>query len=160
MQFAIIVAGALLIVTAYQNTVGDLGAALKTDAAGYFRWAGAIAIILAIGMIPGMKTPSRWLLALVAVVVVVKNYTAILSGFSNFAKTGAASTGQGTPETSPAAAYAANPKAIPVAAEVTGTSGTSAPGQSLLQLASAVGFSDPASYVTAIESGFGGTLFT
>lgn len=160
MPFLIIVIGVVLIITAYRNTFGDLAAGLKTDIAGYFKWGGAIALILGLGVIPGMRTPSRLLLALVAAVVIVRNYQAMLNGFKNFAQTGAAQTGQGTPAPTPAAAFIANPTSAPepTQAEIQGSSGTgnnATPAANPLTQFAATALQNPASYVSALEAGFG-----
>ena len=48
----------------------------------------AIVAILALGYIPGFERPSRWLLGLVVLVIVLKNYQTIANGIKNFAATG------------------------------------------------------------------------
>lgn len=75
--------GAVLIVAALRDTQGDLATALKSDVPDYIVWAAAIAAIGALGYIPGIKPAARVLLALVIVVIVLKNYTAIIAGFQN-----------------------------------------------------------------------------
>jgi hypothetical protein len=125
MPIALILIGALLIVVAFNNTMGQLVTELENDIPGYFVWAIAIGVILGLGYVPGMKQPSRWLLGLVVLVILLTNYKALLSGVSTFAKTGAAATGAGaaTAPTNPATAYASSPSgAIPTAGEVSGTS--------------------------------------
>ena len=95
MPFVLLIIGAVLIVAAFNNAQGRLAAELQTDIPGFFAWAIAIAAILGLGYLPGLKTASRWLLALVLMVIVLKNYTTILSGFSSFAASGAKATGSG-----------------------------------------------------------------
>lgn len=75
--------GAILIVAAIRNSQGTLFSALYKDVPGYVVWAAAIFAIGAIGFIPGLKPVSRGLLALVIVVIVMRNYKQILAGFQN-----------------------------------------------------------------------------
>lgn len=88
MAFVILIIGAILVVVAYNDTAGQLATALKADVQPYLKWALAIAAILALGFIPGMKTPSRYLLGLVAVVILVTNYKQIIAGIEAFTGVG------------------------------------------------------------------------
>lgn len=88
MAFVILIIGAILVVVAYNDTAGQLATALKQDVQPYLKWALAIAAILALGFIPGMKTPSRYLLGLVAVVILVTNYKQIIAGIEAFTGVG------------------------------------------------------------------------
>lgn len=68
--------GLIMLASALQGTEHELAKQLQTDMVGtngYLPWIGAIMAIGAIGYIPGMKTPSRTLLALLATVVIVRN---------------------------------------------------------------------------------------
>ncbi len=98
MPFVLLIVGAVLVVSAFNNSQGRLAAELQTDIPGFFAWAVAIAAILGLGFVPGLKTLSRWTLALVLMVIVLKNYKTILSGFSSFAASGAKATGSGAGE--------------------------------------------------------------
>ena len=69
MPVLILAIGALVLLTAIHNSFGDLATALETDIPGYFHWALAIVAILALGYIPILRTPSRVLLGLVALVL-------------------------------------------------------------------------------------------
>jgi hypothetical protein len=95
MPFVILLIGAIIVVAAYNNTHGQLASELQNDLPGFLKWALAIAAILALGWVPGLKAPSRWLLALVLLVIVVTNYKTILAGVSSFAGLGAQVTGAG-----------------------------------------------------------------
>lgn len=95
MAFAILLIGAVLIVAAIRNSQSSLFSALKTDVPGFAIWAAAIFAIGAIGFLPALKPTSRALLALVFVVIVLKNYQSILSGFQT-AWQGAAAQAQGS----------------------------------------------------------------
>ena len=123
MPFAILLIGVILIVVAYNNSFGTLASQLEGDIPGYFKWAAAIAAILGIGYIPGLKTPSRYLLGLVLLVILLANYTQILQGFQTFLTSGGATSG-GTGAANPSAAYTANPATTqtPTAQQVAGSS--------------------------------------
>lgn len=75
--------GVILIVAAIRNSQGALFTALSTDVPGFVVWAAAIFAIGAVGFIPGLKAPSRGLLALVLLVLILKNYQGIVSGFQS-----------------------------------------------------------------------------
>ena len=83
MILVLILIAAVLIVSALRDTQGDLFAALKSDVPAFGTWAAALIVLGAIGFIPGLKPVSRGLLALVIVVLVVNNYTAITKGFES-----------------------------------------------------------------------------
>ena len=126
MPLALILIGAILIVVAFNNTMGQLATELKADLPGYFVWALAIAAVLGLGYVPALKTPSRWLLALVVLVIVLTNYQKIFAGITTFATTGAAATGAGSSAADPAASFASSPAApLPTAAQVAGDAGAS-----------------------------------
>jgi len=182
MPVALVLIGALLIIVAFNNTMGQLAAELESDIPGFFVWAIAIAAILGLGYVPGLKQPSRWLLGLVVLVIILVNYKAILSGFTNFAATGAAATNAGATPADPATAFAAS-GTPPPAGTVAGTTatasagGTGAPsvGGLVGQLAGAaagpglgslvgagsgvIANLNPAALFTTAESGFGGGGF-
>ncbi len=126
MPFVLLIVGALLVVTAFNNSHGQLAGALQSDLPGFFKWGAAIAAILGLGFLPGLKTPSRWLLALVLLVIVLKNYTAILAGFSGFAKTGASATNAGQDIALPTDAFSASAGQATAPAPAADTSGGSA----------------------------------
>ena len=73
MPFAILLIGAILVVTAFNNSFGTLASELESDIPPYFKWAAAIAAILGLGYIPGLRTPSRYLLGLVLLVILLTN---------------------------------------------------------------------------------------
>src|SRR5262245_22093351 len=123
MPVALILVGGILIVVAFQNTMGQLAKELMADIPGFFVWVVAIAAILGLGYVPGLKTPSRILLGLVAVVVILTNYKQVLAGFQQFAASGGKPTGSDAPD--PATAYGSSPAAPqPTAAQVTGEAGS------------------------------------
>jgi hypothetical protein len=177
MPIAFILIGAILIVVAFNNTMGQLASELKADIPGYFVWAIAIAAVLGLGYVPGMKTISRWLLGLVVLVIVLVNYKAILAGFTSFASTGGSATAAGAATTPPNPASVVAAGGTPTAGTVSGTSGAAAtagggiagglagPGLgSIGGILNTVGanssiipnFADPGTYVDALTSGFGG----
>lgn len=120
MPIALVIIGAIMIVVAWNNTQGQLATALGEDIPAYFKWAIAIAIILALGYAPGLQRPSRWLLALVMTVLVVTNYQAIVDGISEFA--GGLGKVEGKAAAEPTAGIASSPATAgpPSAAEVAG----------------------------------------
>ena len=134
MPFAILLIGAILVITAFNNSFGALASELEADIPPYFKWAAAIVAILGIGYIPGLRTPSRYLLALVLLVILLKNYSGILAGFQTFLTSGGTASASGAGAPNPSAGYVANPAttAPPSAASVSGTSGAAAPGSSIL----------------------------
>lgn len=75
--------GAIIIVAAFRNSQGALFAALYEDVPGFVIWAAAIFAIGAVGFIPGLKPVSRGLLALILVVIVLRNYREVIAGFEN-----------------------------------------------------------------------------
>lgn len=85
MAFLVILIGALLIVAAIRNTQGDLFSALGADIPAFGVWAAAILALALIGFVPGLKPISRGLLALVLLVIVLRNYQGIISGFQGLA---------------------------------------------------------------------------
>lgn len=118
MPVALLLIGVVLIVVAFNNTMGDLAKELTTDIPGYFVWAVAIGAILALGYIPALRTPSRWLLALVITVIVLTRYKQIIAGFQSFATSGGKVTGDGPQD--PATAYGRGTG--PTVGQVEGTS--------------------------------------
>jgi hypothetical protein len=159
MPLVALLVGALIIVAALRNVHGGLASALEEDVPGYFTWAIALAAVGALGYVPGLKTPSRMMLALIFVVLVVVNYRQMLAGFTGFAASGATpSPNQAAAE--PAAAYATgNTNAVPSPQQIAGsiTPGSNASGP-VTQVASAAGLPnpyDPATYLHGFPSSFG-----
>lgn len=129
MAFLLILIGLVLIVTAYRSTMGDLATALETDLPGFFVWGLAIGAILALGYIPAMRTPSRWLLALVAIVIFLTQWQKIAAGLQSFQQQAAQSPqGQATPTPTTAYATSGGPAAPPSQASISGTSSGTASG--------------------------------
>lgn len=85
--------GIVLIVAAVRNSQGALFTALETDVPKFVVWAAAIIAVGVIGAIPGLKPVSRWLLALVIVVIIVNNYQRLVKGFQNGWQNSAKSSG-------------------------------------------------------------------
>lgn len=83
MTFIALIIGAVVVIAALRNSQAALGAALMEDVPAYIIWAAAIFAIGAIGWIPNMRPISRMLMALVLVVLVLRNYSAIISGFED-----------------------------------------------------------------------------
>ena len=176
LPIAVLIIGVIIVVVAFNNAHADLATALENDLPGYFKWAAALAAIAALGFVPGLKTPSRYLLALVLLVIFLTNYQTVLSGFTGFASSGGQASGAGAPD--PTAAYVASagtsttaPSASAIAGSSTGASpanpgggqtpaipGSQSPGTGGGATPS---FLNPSSYVSALSSigqsvGFGG----
>lgn len=97
-----LIIGAILIVAAVRNSQGALFAALGQDVPAFVVWAAAIFAIGAIGFVPGLKPVSRGLLILVIVVLILRNYQQILTGFQNaWTKPPAVATDNGTTSAAP-----------------------------------------------------------
>jgi hypothetical protein len=127
MPFVILLIGAILIITAFNNSFSALATQLESDIPAYFKWAAAIVAILGIGYIPGLRTPSRYLLGLVLLVILLTNYQQILSGLQTFFTSGGTATaGVGASTATPSASYTAT--YAPAAASGTTTQGTTSAG--------------------------------
>jgi hypothetical protein len=105
MPFAVLLIGAILVIVAFNNSAPALVSQLEGDIPGYFKWAAAIAAILGIGYIPGLRTPTRYLLALVLLVILLKNYTKIYAGFQSFLTGSGTPSGTGAGTPNPTASY-------------------------------------------------------
>lgn len=90
MQLVALIIGAIIIAAAVRDTHTQLFTALGEDVPAFMVWAAAIFAIGALGWVPGLKPVSRGLLALVIVVLVMNNYQAIISGFSQSITSGEA----------------------------------------------------------------------
>jgi hypothetical protein len=96
--------GVILIVAAIRNSQDALFAALKIDVPSYVTIAAAILAVGAIGYIPNLKPVSRGLLALIFVVLILRNYQQIIAGFEGVASGQAASSGAASSSSSPLSA--------------------------------------------------------
>jgi flagellar biosynthesis component FlhA len=137
MPFIAVLIGAILIVVGFQGTQSQLAQALETDIPGFFKWGIAVVVILGLGYVPGLTTISRWLLGLVVLVVVLKNYQQMIQGFQNFAQTGqqtAQQAGQSEQQSAQAAAAQAT-QAENAYAQATGQAGA---GNNVQQLAAGI----------------------
>jgi hypothetical protein len=157
MPVAILILGALLVIVAFNNSFSALATELEQDIPGYFKWAAAIAAILALGYIPGMRTPSRYLLGLVLLVILLTNYQQIYAGFTAFASSGGATSGVGAAVPNPTASYvAANAPAASGTATTSATSTTTAAAQTLTAAQQlAANPLNPNAYI-GLAAGFGG----
>jgi hypothetical protein len=157
MPAVLIVIGIVLAVVAVRNTQGDLATALETDIPGFFKWGLAIGVVGGAGYVPGLQTISRWLLALILLVIVLTNYTKFFAGFTNLVQS--PPTG-GTAAATPSAAYAANPSNPQITqADVTGTTSGNV---NAVQTATAspLGQFDPQTLLTNFESNAPGMLMS
>ncbi len=170
MPFIVIVIGIIIAVAAFNDSHGTLFAQLKQDIPGYFKWAVAIAAILGLGFIPGFKVPSRYLIALVALVVILTNAKQVFAGFTQFA--GATGPPTGTGATEPTSAYvqsggAGGTPTQPQIAGIANSGGSQMAGTAPLSAAAVAGsasqnlaanFANPGALVAGFSQsiGFGG----
>jgi hypothetical protein len=125
---AFLIIGAVLIIVALRNTYSQLGTLLVQDFTGqggtggasFLVWLAAIGAIAALGYIPAIRTPARYLLILVVLGMFIANkgvfsqaQQAISGGIPSVTVTAASST----------PTEAQLPAAIPV--QITGTTGSS-----------------------------------
>jgi len=75
MPLALIFIGLIMVVIAFRGTEREFATQLKTDFGGgeFIAWFGAIAILGGIGLVPQLRTLSNLAMALVIVVLVIKN---------------------------------------------------------------------------------------
>lgn len=82
MPLFFLVIGIILIVTVINGTTFALARQLKDDlTSGYMKWFAAVLLIGAAGYVDALKTPSRYLLALIFLVVMLTNGTGFISMF-------------------------------------------------------------------------------
>ncbi len=73
----VLILGLLLVASALKNTQHELATRLQVDLLGkqgFIAWGAAILAIGGLGYIPGLRTPSHYLLGLLAVVAVAVNH--------------------------------------------------------------------------------------
>lgn len=85
MALAFILLGIIAVVVAIRNTYADLGNLIAGDLGDsqFWAWLIAIGVIVAVGYIPYFRTMSRWFLALVILVFVLKNGTGFFDQLRN-----------------------------------------------------------------------------
>lgn len=82
MPLLLVLIGAVLIVTAIRGTTASLATHLGADlTSGFVKWLAALVLIGGIGYVPALRTPARYLLALVIVVILLKDGTGLLQSF-------------------------------------------------------------------------------
>lgn len=164
MPFILLLIAAMMIMAAYNNSVGCLMTEIEQDLPGFVKWFVAIVAVGALGWIPGMEKISRMLLGLVLLVLVLSNYTNLLAGFKALSGS-STSAGTGTPAADPAAAYIANPSNPQITtAELYGTGSSSSSAQAVnvnaaaqpAMVASPFGAFDPNEFLAGFAAGFGG----
>lgn len=173
MPFFLILIAAIIAIAAFNDAQGTLATELEQDIPPFGRWALAVFGVGALGWVPGMQTISRYLLALVFVVLIVRNYQQIIQGFQNATCSGANlnANAQGSASASaqtPATAYIANPNAPQITSnEITGTGSVAAGASSSAaasinaagiapQVSSPYGAFDPSMFLAEFAAGFGG----
>jgi hypothetical protein len=160
MPFIVIVIGIIIAVAAFNDSHGTLFAQLKQDIPGYFKWAVAIAAILGLGFIPGFKVPSRYLIALVALVVILTNAKQVFAGFTQFAGTTGPPTGTGATEPTSAYVQSGGAGGTPSQAQIAGiaNSGRGVASAPTAAQNLAANFANPGAIVAGFTAsiGFGG----
>jgi hypothetical protein len=82
MGLLFVVVGVILIVSAIRNTTGSLATHISQDFnSGFLAWLGAILLIGMVGYLPKMQTISRLFLALVVLVLFLKQGTGFFESF-------------------------------------------------------------------------------
>lgn len=82
MPLFFLVIGLVLIVTVINGTTFALARQLKDDlTSGYIKWFAAVLLIGAAGYVDALKSPSRYLLALIFLVIMLTNGTGFISMF-------------------------------------------------------------------------------
>jgi hypothetical protein len=104
MPFVLLLVAMLLIVPAVRGTVKQLGAALSQDVPAFGTWFMAMVAVGLLGVVPGLRGPSRMLVVLVLLVLFLTRYQAVVAGFKGALKTASISPAPATPAT----AYAAS----------------------------------------------------
>lgn len=97
MPYALILIGAVLLVSGVRGSQGDLWALVKgdfTENGGFLAWVAAIAVVGGIGYIPRLKPLSVAFMTLLLVVLVLSN-GGVFDKLQQFIKSGAAPAGGG-----------------------------------------------------------------
>ena len=149
MQLGLLVFGVLLIMTALQGTVKTFFTQLADDLVGpggFLIWAGVLTAIWVGGNVTGLEKPARALIALMVVVYVFKNSTALSSIAQDFQSTAAQPAanpiGQGQPT------QVSGPTATPTTGSGGGTDASAAP----------LGSSSPSGAAPSSGGGIMGTI--
>lgn len=103
MPFVVLLIGITLIVTGFKGTAAQLTTRVRNDLTGagapgghgFLTWAAAIGVIGGLGFVPEIQKPSRLLIALIIVVMLLKSDTGVIAQF--FSAIGTAEQAGGTP---------------------------------------------------------------
>ncbi len=85
MPLALIAVSLLLIVSAVKGTERELGTQIASEFSGsgnFLQWLGAIAVLGGLGVVPGLREPTRWLIALVLVVMFLSHSGVVAQAFA------------------------------------------------------------------------------
>lgn len=123
MPLAVFIVGLLVTVSALKGTEAELASKLEGDLTGpdgFIVWLGALATLGAVGYIPGLQQVTRWMIALVFVVIVLSN-----QGFADnlFAAFSGADQAGAAPPIAPAPAGPVPTTATPTSSGGSGSSG-------------------------------------
>lgn len=82
MPLLLVVVGLMLVVTALRGTTADFGSRLSQDVSGGFlKWVAAIIVVGMLGYVPGLQTPSRYLLGLIVIAILISQGSGFLDQF-------------------------------------------------------------------------------
>jgi hypothetical protein len=85
MPIALLAVAGLMIVSAWKGTEEELGVLVASEFTGsgnFLYWLAAVAVVGGLGMVPVMRTPSRWLIALILVAMFLSHTGIIANAFS------------------------------------------------------------------------------
>ena|SRR5271165_666592 len=103
MVLALLLVGILLVTAGVRGTAGSLSTQFGSDMTGtdgFIVWLGALLVIGLIGYVPGFQRPSRYLLALVLVVILLANngvFAQLVTGIAQADAAGPQPSGTSTP---------------------------------------------------------------
>ncbi|HEY1880109.1 MAG TPA: hypothetical protein VGG68_09275 [Caulobacteraceae bacterium] len=129
MLLVVLAIGVVLIVSAVRNSYRALFTALGTDIPSFVVWAAAILAVGAVGFVPGLRPVSRGVLALVLLVLILRNYQQIIAGFQSAWTSPPAAAGASSSASSGAAAGSSVGQAFaPLTASLTSPSSSGSGG--------------------------------
>lgn len=157
--------GVILVTVAIKGNAGTLFTALGQDVPAFVLWGAAVVALGVIGFIPGLKPISRGLLALLIIVIILRDYQPIIAGFKGALTAGAptASNTAGTNSTPSGSTVPNSTAAAPVVSSTPTPSNSSAPspaGSTLSNAPPSVTSSPFGALAPGITVNMGGNLIT
>jgi hypothetical protein len=150
--------GVILVVVAIKGNGGSLFSALGQDVPAFVVWGSAVVALGAIGFVPGLKPISRGLLALLIIVIILRDYQSIIAGLK-----GGIAGQTAAPATTSLVAAASTPVAAPTVSTQTtqaslNTSAPSVAGSTLGNVAPTLATTPFGVLQTPIEASFASTF--